>query len=635
MTSLFSELFAGGTNGAAITTANTNFTNSVSPGAWTFSNAHVIAGYGSLAGRATATSGTALANAGNSAWSSTAIVYLNLPLYVESLPTSNTTIMSFRNGATSVGDLRITTSGALQIRNGGFVQVAISGNLATAGKAARVQVKYDSTAGKMQLRVFAGTNVSGATPDYDSGTVTATGLQALTNFQVGLVSSTTATVHFSAVQFDNAAFPGPAGNAPPTCTASASPNPVSAGASFTLTGTDSDPDGTIVTRAWTPATGLTGASTATATGTAPSVPGGTTQTYTYTVTDNVGATASSTVTLTTLSSTASIALRGSTQTTNTGTALNTTVTVPSSVLPGDKLLAIFFDGGGSLTQSFSTAGWLPVAASAVSTSNIGLHMWQKTAVAGDASSALTVSSSLDGSTVSKRTFVVAAFAGARLGNASGVLATTAATAHVAPGQVAASANAWVVNIFADRGSPGSTGFTLPGNLTVLQHFEHTGGAAVSSVVAYDDLVGAGTVGGNTATGTLSTANAVMATVILEPGTGNNPPPTVVPGADQTGVEPWSQFTVGGVDVAQGTATIASIVWTQLQGDDLGDLSSLTTGTITLTAPADVFGTSLILQKTVTDSTGAFASDQVQVDVLPVTERGTSGGIEVPMRLTAI
>jgi hypothetical protein len=637
VTLLFSETFEEGTNGTAITTADSNFTNFVAAGTWVFSNAHLVPGYGVMSGKSTASAGTAIANAGNTVWASKAVTYWDQAFYVESTPTSNASVVTARNGATATADLRILATGAVQLRANN-VQAAVSAaSIAVTGKRVRVRFKLDSGAQKVQLQVWGDANISAATPDYDSGLVTVSSLTATTDFQVGFVSSTTGILHWAGFAIDDAVFPGPSSNAPPTCSATVSPNPAAPAATVTLSGTDADSDGTIATRAWTQTSGttvtLTGASTATATFPAPSVSGGATLGFLYTVTDNLGATATASVSVTITSSTASIAVRGSTQSTNTGLAADTTGTVPPATVVGDKLLAVFFDGGGTLTETLTASGWLAVSASAVSTANIGLHVWQKTAVSGDASSTLTVTSSVDGSTVSKRTFVVAAFVGARLGNAGATLANTAATAHVAPTQTAVSANAWVVNIFADRGSPGSTSFTLPGNLVVLQHFEHTGGAAVSSVVAYDDIVGAGTVGGNTATGTISTGNAVAATIVLEPGTGNNPPPLVAAGADQTGVEPWATVTVGGTDTARGTATVASILWEQLSGADVtASFSSTSTATITLTAPATLYGTSVLLQKTVTDSTGAVGTDLVQLDVLPVTERIVVNGVEVPLRI---
>jgi hypothetical protein len=102
------------------------------------------------------------------------------------------------------------------------------------------------------------------------------------------------------------------------------------------------------------------------------------------------------------------------------------------------------------------------------------------------------------------------------------------------------------------------------------------------------------------------------------------------------VEPWATVTVGGSDTASGTATIASILWEQTSGADVtASLSSTSTATITFTAPPTLYGSSVILQKTVTDSTGVVGLDQVQVDVLPVTERAVVNMAEVPARFLAV
>lgn len=637
MATLFSESFEEGTNGTAITTADSNFTNFVAPGTWVFSNAHVVPLYGSMAGKCTASGSTAIANAGSSVWASKAITYYDWSFHVDSLPTSNATIHSFRNGSTAIADLRLLTTGAVQIRDGGFVQRAVSPAIATAGKDVRVQAKVDSTNGKLQLRVAVGSaNITSGTWDYDSGLVAASSLQPTTNFQIGFVSSTTGVLEWGGFTVDDASFPGPAANTPPTCSASASPSPAAAGATVTLSGTDSDSDGTIASRQWTQTSGtavtLTGATTATATFTAPSVAGGTTLGFSYTVTDNSGATATSTVSVTVLSSSGSVAIRDSAQNTNATTAANTTVTVPATTVVGDKMLAIFLDGtGSSLTETLTASGWQAVGASTVG-SSIGLHVWQKTAVSGDAGSTLTVTSSVDGISTYKRTFVVVVAQGARMGNVGAApFPTTATTSHTAPGEAAVATGAMAVNIFADSGSPGSTSFSLPSNLTALQTYPHTGTHAVTSVVAYDDNV-TGTAGGNTATGTISTVNAVAATIILEPGTPTNPPPTVNAGADQSNVEPWTSVTVGGTDTPQGTATIASWQWEQISGADVtGSFSGDTTANLTFTTPGTLYGTTIGLRKTVTDSTGVSNSDDVQVDVLPATRRVVLGGVETPAR----
>lgn len=91
-------------------------------------------------------------------------------------------------------------------------------------------------------------------------------------------------------------------NVPPTAGAGADQLLVDPGVTVNLTGTDSDSDGTVVTRAWTqvsgPAVTLTGAATANASFTAPYTAAGATLVFQYTATDDDGASASDTVTVT-------------------------------------------------------------------------------------------------------------------------------------------------------------------------------------------------------------------------------------------------------------------------------------------------------------------------------------------------
>jgi hypothetical protein len=91
-------------------------------------------------------------------------------------------------------------------------------------------------------------------------------------------------------------------NVPPTADAGSDQLLVDPGVTVNLTGTDSDSDGTVVTRAWTqvsgPAVMLTGAATANASFTAPYTADGATLVFQYTATDDDGASASDTVTVT-------------------------------------------------------------------------------------------------------------------------------------------------------------------------------------------------------------------------------------------------------------------------------------------------------------------------------------------------
>jgi hypothetical protein len=138
-------------------------------------------------------------------------VYFRTYLYVDTAPTADTTLISFRPNTAAIGELRLTTTGALQIRASG-VQVTITpagiaAGIAAAGIAADgtsvgIEGLFDSLSGQiqMQLKVFTGSNIKGTVADYDLGLLAASaGSQNTTGFNLGLVTATTATVYYSGI----------------------------------------------------------------------------------------------------------------------------------------------------------------------------------------------------------------------------------------------------------------------------------------------------------------------------------------------------------------------------------------------------------------------------------------------------
>jgi hypothetical protein len=93
-------------------------------------------------------------------------------------------------------------------------------------------------------------------------------------------------------------------NQAPTANAGTAQTNIEPWSTVTLSGTDSDSDGTVVTRAWAQTSGtavtLSGAATATAIFTAPASIAGETLSFSYTVTDNLGATGTSSTNVTIL-----------------------------------------------------------------------------------------------------------------------------------------------------------------------------------------------------------------------------------------------------------------------------------------------------------------------------------------------
>jgi hypothetical protein len=140
-----------------------------------------------------------------------------------------------------------------------------------------------------------------------------------TNGTVGtgavVYTATTSTAQANATCW--AAFLKPAGasNTPPTAGAGTDQVDVEPRTLVTLSGTDSDSDGTIASRQWTQTAGsptvtLSGATTATATFLAPNTAAGTTLTFEYEVTDDDAATDADTMTVTVLPSSERVVIGG-------------------------------------------------------------------------------------------------------------------------------------------------------------------------------------------------------------------------------------------------------------------------------------------------------------------------------------
>lgn len=161
-----------------------------------------------------------------------------------------------------------------------------------------------SSRGRLQLALYLGDSTT-PLETYDSGTTLNTGPDAFANVRFGrLTGGTTAnrTYYFDdlAVSEGATAYLGPASSdVAPHANAGPDQSDVEPWLTVTLSGTDSDTDGTVVARAWTQTAGaavtLSGASTATATFPAPGTLAGTSLTFTYTVTDNGGESGSDTV----------------------------------------------------------------------------------------------------------------------------------------------------------------------------------------------------------------------------------------------------------------------------------------------------------------------------------------------------
>lgn len=167
----WSENFEGGTNGANITGTNTVFTTgglgTFNP---TFDGTDPIAG--SLSMRVNVGSGqTSFAQlAGIGPFT---VLYQRVLLSLDNgWPTGGTvTLLVARGTAAPRAQVGLNTSGQLEVRDGASTLVYTSPALPSSGDV-RLEWRVDADNSQQQIQVFYGANVTGTTPDIDSGNQT-------------------------------------------------------------------------------------------------------------------------------------------------------------------------------------------------------------------------------------------------------------------------------------------------------------------------------------------------------------------------------------------------------------------------------------------------------------------------------
>jgi len=221
----------------------------------------------------------------------------------------------------SCGKLAISPSGKLALQDAAGTTLWNSPSVLPTGQWLRLELWAIPGTTTSNGQLAAGW-ASGAAALSESFTSTATanaGTGPIGRASFGKLSGTWSTVHvlFDRIAVaDTAAFIGNADlNVAPTANAGLGQTDIEPWASVTLSGSDSDSDGTVVTRAWTqiggtPTVTLSGASTATATFPAAATIAGTTLTFQYAVTDNSGATTTATTTVAVLPVTERAAVGG-------------------------------------------------------------------------------------------------------------------------------------------------------------------------------------------------------------------------------------------------------------------------------------------------------------------------------------
>lgn len=218
-------------------------------------------------------------------------------------------LLQFRSGGGGTGllQLQINTAGNLLITSdaaGGATQGTTTGTLSNTTWY-RIEMSMSdptNTTGTATLRVYSGDS----TTSISNMDLTLTALNAGSGTAIGMVrigrpatigSAITAWMDDVAFQTGSTTLIGPSvSNVAPTANAGTDKT-ATTGVDLAITATDSDSDGTVVTRAWTVVSSVNGAAptltnTSTATVTFNSAAAGSVHTLRYTVTDNGGLTGS-------------------------------------------------------------------------------------------------------------------------------------------------------------------------------------------------------------------------------------------------------------------------------------------------------------------------------------------------------
>lgn len=205
-----------------------------------------------------------------------------------------------------------------------------------------------------------------------------------------------------------------------------------------------------------------------------------------------------------------------------GTDVN--LTYPATIAANDVILVFLYYAGTGVT-GLTPSGFTLVDGPFDKSTVLRSYLFAKVAAGTEAGTTLTVS--VSASTSAKRYVNLLSYSGTDtttpLQTDQGFVEVTAGTTHTAPNVSVSGTGAWVVEAYADRGSPGSTGWTTPAGFTKRDEQVGSGGAAITCATADKGPVSAGVNGGDTWTGTLSTASAIGWTVALNPLVAGAPP----------------------------------------------------------------------------------------------------------------
>lgn len=295
--------FEAGPQDGSVTTANEPNINTVSAGAGgsiTFDAA--MAAAGSYGAKFTCGTSAGCLLRSNPATASDQVSTTLIITGPSATPTQNLSVVQLRSASATPLTIRWSTLNNLQLLDAANTVLATLVTGVTFGAKYRISLVVNRATGAATVKVYAGTSTT-VLGSYTAASGTNLGADPVNSVGVGfnqtMTTSLTMGVDYLATNDGSSAEIGPpAANNAPTADAGASQY-VAAGQTVTLTGTGTDSDGTIASRAWT-CTAYPGAS-------APTITNGTQATATavladagrytfhHTVTDNQGLTGSSDV----------------------------------------------------------------------------------------------------------------------------------------------------------------------------------------------------------------------------------------------------------------------------------------------------------------------------------------------------